>query len=76
MDIEHETLKEGTGEGDTEPEYITEIVTETLNSMIPIWKKNKSELKDEDYNQFYKDKFHDYTDPVAHIHSKTEGTAT
>ena len=76
MDVEHETLKEGTGEGDTEPEYIKEIVTETLNSMIPIWKKNKSELKDEDYNQFYKDKFHDYTDPVAHIHSKTEGTAT
>ena len=76
MDVEHETLKEGTGEGDTEPEYIKEIVTETLNSMIPIWKKAKSELKDEDYNQFYKDKFHDYTDPVAHIHSKTEGTAT
>ena len=76
MDVEHETLKEGTGTDGVEPEYIKEIVTETLNSMIPIWKKAKSELKDEDYNQFYKDKFHDYTDPVAHIHSKTEGTAT
>lgn len=76
MDVEHEKLKEGTGEDGKEPEYEKEIVTETLNSMIPIWKKSKSELKDEDYNQFYKDKFHDYTDPIAHIHSKTEGTAT
>ncbi len=76
MDVEHEKMKEGTGEDGKEPEYETEIVTETLNSMIPIWKKSKSELKDEDYNQFYKDKFHDYTDPIAHIHSKTEGTAT
>ena len=76
MDVEHETLKEGTGTDGVEPEYVTELVTETLNSMIPIWKKAKNELKDEDYNQFYKEKFHDYTDPIAHIHSKTEGTAT
>lgn len=76
MDVEHEKLKEGTGENGVEPEYEKEIVTETLNSMIPIWKKAKSELKDEDYNQFYKEKFYDYTDPLLHIHSKTEGTAT
>ena len=76
MDVEHEKLKEGTGENGKEPEYEKEIVTETLNSMIPIWKKAKSELKDEDYNQFYKEKFYDYTDPLLHIHSKTEGTAT
>lgn len=76
MDVEHEKLKEGTGEDGKEPEYEKEIVTETLNSMIPIWKKAKSELKDEDYNQFYKEKFYDYTDPLIHIHSKTEGTAT
>lgn len=76
MDVEHEKLKEGTGEDGKEPEYEKEIVTETLNSMIPIWKKAKSELKDEDYNQFYKEKFYDYTDPILHIHSKTEGTAT
>lgn len=76
MDVEHEKLKEGTGENGVEPEYEKEIVTETLNSMIPIWKKAKSELKDEDYNQFYKEKFYDYTDPILHIHSKTEGTAT
>ncbi len=76
MDVEHEKLKEGTGENGVEPEYEKEIVTETLNSMIPIWKKAKSELKDENYNQFYKEKFYDYTDPLLHIHSKTEGTAT
>ncbi len=49
---------------------------ETLNSMIPIWKKNKSELTDDDYNNFYQDKFYDYEKPLAHIHSRTEGTAT
>ena len=76
MDVEHEKLKEGTGVDGKEPEYEKEIVTETLNSMVPIWKKAKTELKDEDYNQFYKDKFYDYTDPLLHIHTKTEGTAT
>lgn len=76
MDVEHEKLREGTGTDGKEPEYDKEIVTETLNSQIPIWKKAKSELKDEDYNQFYKDTFYDYTDPLLHIHSKTEGTAT
>lgn len=76
MDVEHEKLREGTGTDGKEPEYDKELVTETLNSQIPIWKKAKSELKDEDYNQFYKDKFYDYTDPLLHIHSKTEGTAT
>lgn len=76
MDVEHEKLKEGTGVDGKEPEYEKETVTETLNSMVPIWKKSKTELKDEDYNQFYKDKFYDYTDPLVHIHTKTEGTAT
>lgn len=76
MDVEHEKLKEGTGVDGKEPEYEKETVTETLNSMVPIWKKSKTELKDEDYNQFYKDKFYDYTDPLVHIHTRTEGTAT
>ena len=71
MDVEHEKLKEG-----SKDEYEKEIVTETLNSMTPIWKKSKSELKDEDYDQFYKDKFYDYEAPLAHIHTSTEGTAT
>ncbi len=71
MDVEHEKLKEG-----TENEYEKEIVTETLNSMTPIWKKSKSEITDEEYNGFYKDKFYDYEEPLLHIHTKTEGTAT
>ncbi len=71
MDVEHEKLKEG-----SEDEYEKEIVTETLNSMTPIWKKSKSEITDEEYNGFYKDKFFDYEEPLLHIHTKTEGTAT
>lgn len=71
MDVTNSRLKEG-----TENEYEDYTETETLNSMIPIWRKNKSELKDEDYNDFYKDKFFDFTDPLIHIHTKTEGTAT
>ncbi|MGN1202723.1 MAG: molecular chaperone HtpG, partial [Eubacterium sp.] len=61
---------------DKEGEYITELSVETLNSMVPIWRKSKSEIKPEDYNEFYKGKFMDYTDPLAVIHSKTEGQAT
>ncbi len=71
MDVEHERKKEG-----TEDEYEKFIERETINSMVPIWKKNKNELKDEDYNSFYKDKFYDYTDPMRHLHVKAEGTAT
>lgn len=76
MDVEHEKLKEGTGTDGKDPEYEKEIITETLNSMVPIWKKAKSELKDEDYNNFYREKFYDYTEPLTHIHTKTEGSAT
>lgn len=55
-----------------------EDVTETrvLNSRIPIWKKNKSEVKEEDYNNFYKEKFFDFEDPLKVIHSSVEGNAT
>ena len=59
-----------------EGEYITEISVETLNSMVPLWRKSKGEIKAEDYNAFYKEKFMDYTDPQLVIHSKTEGQAT
>lgn len=61
---------------DKEGEYITELSMETLNSMVPLWRKSKSEIKPEDYNEFYKGKFMDYNDPLAVIHSKTEGQAT
>ena len=61
---------------DNEGEYITEVNDETLNSQVPIWRKSKSEITDEDYNEFYKQKFYDYTEPALVIHSKTEGQAT
>ena len=70
MEVEHTHYNEEC----KEPEVHKAI--ETLNSMTPIWKKNKSELKDEDYNNFYMEKFGDYEPPVAHIHSKNEGVAT
>ena len=59
-----------------EGEYITEINMETLNSMVPLWRKSKSEITAEDYNNFYKEKFMDYSDPQLVIHTKTEGQAT
>ena len=61
---------------DKEGETITEVADETLNSMVPIWRKSKSELKPEDYNEFYKQRFMDYDDPLHVIHTKTEGQAT
>lgn len=66
--------KEGDESKETEYRDVTEL--RTLNSMIPIWKKAKNEIKPEEYNSFYKDKFYDYEDPARVIHSKTEGQAT
>ena len=68
MECTHHELKD---EKKKEYEDIKEI--ETLNSMIPIWKKAKSEVKDEDYENFYMDKFNDYDKPLKVIHSSVEG---
>lgn len=59
-----------------EGEYKEEITVDTLNSMIPLWRKNKNEIEAEEYNEFYKNKFMDYENPLSVIHSKTEGQAT
>ena len=59
-----------------EGEYKEEVTVDTLNSMIPLWRKNKSEIGEEEYNEFYKNKFMDYENPLSVIHSKTEGQAT
>ncbi len=71
MDVETSKLKEG-----SETEYETVIETKTLNSMVPIWRKNKNELNDEEYNKFYMEKFHDYENPVKYMHVKAEGIAS
>ena len=60
----------------TEDEYEEIMEDRTLNSMIPLWKKNRSEITAEEYNAFYKEKFYDYEEPLKVVHSKTEGQAT
>ena len=51
----------------------TKVIDKTLNSMVPIWKKSKSSVKEEEYNSFYTDKFYDYETPLKVIKSKVEG---
>ena len=58
------------------PEYESYTEDETLNSMVPMWKRDKKDVTDEEVNAFYKDKFGDWSDPAKVIRSKTEGTAT
>lgn len=74
MEMPRSRQKEGCDPEKPEWEEYMELTT--LNSMIPLWRKSKSELKDEDYNQFYKQKFFDYQDPIHHIHMYTEGSVT
>lgn len=57
-------------------EYEDYVETVTLNSMVPLWHKNKNEISEEEYNSFYKDKCGDYTDPLCHMHVRNEGTIT
>lgn len=52
----------------------TRIETKTLNSMVPIWKRSKSDLKDEDYHTFYQSKFNDFQNPQKVIHTNLEGS--
>ena len=77
MMVEKSRLKEspeGAAEDENkQPEYETYMELETLNSMVPLWKKQKSSLTDEDYNRFYKEKYYDMTDPVKVIHTNVEG---
>ena len=68
MEVEHEHKKEGT---ENEYEKVKEV--ETLNSMVPIWKKKKSEISKDDYDNFYTSKFNDFEKPIKVIHSVVEG---
>ena len=68
MDVAVNKPKEG---AENEFEEVQE--EQTVNSMVPIWRKNKSELKDEDYEAFYKEKHYGFDKPLAHIHTSVDG---
>lgn len=68
MNMERSVLKEG-----SKDEYETKIEEETLNSMVPIWRKNKKDVSEEDYHRFYTDTYHDYENPSKVITSNVEG---
>lgn len=78
MDITRSRMKEKPADAgeDYKPEWEEYVENETLNSMVPIWKKSKKDLKDEDYNSFYTQKFFDYQPPLCHIHTSVEGAVT
>lgn len=71
MDFESSRPVEG-----KEGEYESFTETRTVNSMIPLWRKNKSEISEEEYERFYSEKFYDFEKPARIIHTKTEGQAT
>lgn len=68
MEVTHHHLKD-----EEKKEYEDVLETETLNSMVPIWKKNKNDVSDEDYENFYMSKFNDYDKPLKVISSSVEG---
>lgn len=71
MDVTKSKLKEG-----SDKEYESYKEEETINSMVPLWKKNKNELTKEDYENFYAEKHYGFDKPLKHIHINAEGTVS
>jgi molecular chaperone HtpG len=71
MNVERERAKEDSDGEDVQLEKYYE--EETLNSMVPLWKRSRRSIKKEEYNEFYKEKFHDYEEPLKVIHTSVEG---
>ena len=71
MNVTRSKVKEGSDKD--KPEYEQVEVLETLNSMVPLWKKPKAEVSQENLNDFYKNEFHDYMDPLKSVYAKIEG---
>ena len=78
MEMERSRMKERPADApkDAPPEWETYTEVSTLNSMIPLWQRGKSEASEEELNTFYKEKFGDYMDPVACIRTSVEGAVT
>lgn len=64
------------GSPDDKPEYEEVVELETLNSMVPLWKKPKAQVTDDNLKEFYKNEFHDYQDPLKSVYAKIEGSVT
>ncbi|MCD8005064.1 MAG: molecular chaperone HtpG [Oscillospiraceae bacterium] len=75
MEMEHSKEKERPADAgeDYKPEWETVKEWETLNSMVPLWQRSKSEVSEEEYNEFYKEKFGDWENPLSVIHTSAEG---
>ena len=71
MMLEESNLKEG-----TDNEYETTMVERVVNSMVPLWKKKKQDITEEEYNDFYSNKFFDYDKPIKTIHTNVEGNVS
>ena len=80
MDVEIQKRKEQPeGEEkkeDAKPEYETVVETETFNSMVPLWQRKKKDITEDEYAQFYRDKFFDFEAPLSTIHFSVEGAVT
>ena len=68
MEVENRVLKK-----DSKDEYETVLEDDTLNSMLPIWKKDKKDITEDEYNNFYTERFYDYEKPMKVIHTSVEG---
>ena len=68
MEVENRVLKK-----DSKDEYETVLEDATLNSMLPIWKKDKKDITEDEYNNFYTERFYDYEKPMKVIHTSVEG---
>ncbi len=74
MEVSKSRIKEDSPED--KPEYESYMEEETLNSMVPIWQRSKSEVTEEEYDTFYREKFFDYNKPLRHISVRAEGTVS
>ena len=74
--VRKELPKAENAPGDAEPEFVYENEEHVINSMVPIWKKNKTELTEEDYNSYYYEKFYDFNQPARVIHTSADGVVS